>query len=241
MTSPTIATPAESSESTAEPGRRIMRPKRLPTGRAMLGAVLVTLAVLGIFVASGSGDQGPSTRYAVATGPIEPGATITAADVTFVALGLTEAVAGTVFTDAEALSGAVAIDAIESGELVHRGHVARAFPGVEGASLEFSFPIARSRAPRTLRVGDAIAILATYGSGDGARTEVIVADATVIAFEADAGGSASRSTAVLTVAIGDGSSQLAAAHAAQTADLTVIRTTKSAGTVLPAHYPGGEQ
>lgn len=221
--------------------RQILPTNRLPSGRAMLGAVFVTLAVLGIFVATGSGNDSPSPAYAVAARPIEPGTHLTAADVTYEELTLADTVAMNGFAATDDLVGAVAIDGIGAGELLQRTHVALAFSGVDEPSLEFSFPISRSRAPRTLRTGDAVAVLATVGSGEGARTDVVVADAIVIAFEADESGPATRTSAVLTVAIADGASQIAVAHAAQTADLTVVRTTKHGSAVLPTRYPGVEQ
>ena len=231
------STLAPSPPAPSAPGRHITARRSLPSGRAMLGALLVTLAVVAVFVAAGGTDAAPSTTHVVAVRAIERGATVTASDLGVEAIELPDPVAANAFASVDELLGAVAMSPIEAGELVQRGHVARAFDGVEGPSLEFSFPIARSRSPRTLRPGDAVAVLATTGSGDAAITEVVVAAATVIAFDADDSGPASRTSAVLTVAITDAREQLAVAHAAQVAELTVIRTTKGADTPLPARYP----
>jgi hypothetical protein len=63
-------------EATGRPGRRIRRARSLPGGRAVVGALLITAAAVGVFAAFLTATAEPTTHYAVARDDIEVGTRI---------------------------------------------------------------------------------------------------------------------------------------------------------------------
>ena len=60
---------------------RSITPRRsLPSGRAVVGALLVTVAAVGSFVVATAGESTPDVSYLVAARPIDAGESVTVAD-----------------------------------------------------------------------------------------------------------------------------------------------------------------
>jgi hypothetical protein len=220
------------------PTRVIGRRTGLPSGRAVLGALLVSLAAVGVFALTQRADTVPTTAYAVFVRPLDPGDRITAADLELRPMTLDQSLRAHAFTDTATLVGAVALVPSFSDGLVFGPHVMLRQSGageVPSSVHEFSFPVPRDRTPPALRRGETVAVLATYGSGGDAITVVAVERARVLAYETDGDAIGTRGGARITVALDDPQTVLATAHAAQVADLTVVRTTLT-DQALPSQY-----
>jgi Flp pilus assembly protein CpaB len=134
------------------------------------------------------------------------------------------------FTSIESLSGSVALGPIGEGELIQRSAVLTDSSNVP--SREFSFPIDRDRALNgDLRPGERVDVLATYGSGSDATTTVLARDARVIrSTDAKSGSLGSSGKLIITLALPSADQLLDAAHAAQVASITVVRSTRAGDT-----------
>ena len=222
---------------TAVRGDRIVRPRpALRNGRAVAGALLIAVAGLGAFATAHRAGAAPATRWVVVARPVAPGARLTADDLTVRAMTLDPAVADNAFADPAPLVGAVTLAPLGTGQLVQRAEVApaTAVGGTVAPGHELTIPVPADRLPVGLRRGEPVAVLATYGTGTDARTVVTVQRATVLAV-GDAGDSlAARGTARLTVALPDPDTVVETAHAAQVAELTIVRATQSDQELPPA-------
>jgi hypothetical protein len=209
----------------APPGRVLGRRRRLPDGRAVLGALLVATSVVGIYAAHRAG--GASGVYVVAARAIRPGDPFTPGDLTRTRVDLPPALRGRAFTAPSVLLGATALSPIEAGELVQAGQVIRKQGGAETA--EVSFPIEASRIGSGLRAGDRIDVVATYGTGVDAYSLMIGRDLQILSVARARGTLGGESSAVvLTIALPGRADSLAIAHATRAAALSVVRTTGAA-------------
>lgn len=216
---------------------RIARRRALPTGRALFGALLITAAALGAFALANRNRDAGTANYVVATRPIAPGARIERSALERRTLRLDPTVAAGAFVDADRLAGAVALGPIGAGSLIQSSAVALATTA-DGAPLaghEFTFPVPKDRVPPSLKRGEKVAVLATYGSGSDTRTITTVQQAVVVAFDADGDAIGTRSTARLTLSLPDANAVVETAHASQVADLTIVRTS-FASAPLPTGY-----
>lgn len=229
-------------EISAIPGPSIARRRSLPTGRAVIGALLVTLAAIGLFTAYRQAVGEPDTQYVVVARPVEAGARIGVGDVRVDAIELPDGIAPTVFGDASTVVGAVAITPLGEGQLLQRSDVLLLAPG-EAADdppwREFSFTIASARAvDGQIRPGERVDLIATYTTSGDTDTVVVFRDAPVLRrSESTDGLLASTGGLVITVALDDPASVLAAVNAVDDAqELTVIRATKVDGQELPSTF-----
>ena len=210
-------------------GRTISRRRALPSSRAVLGALLITLAAVGAFAISQRGDGEASTRYVVVTKAIVPGARIDAGSLATRAMELDEDVAAQAFRDVQQVVGSVALGPMSAGQLLQRAEVAtpNKLDGEVLVGHELTFPVERDRVPENLRRGERVAVLATYGTGNDARTTTTVQQAIVLGFENDGDAIGTKRSARLTVLVGDPSMVIETAHASQAADITIVRTTQA--------------
>lgn len=216
---------------TSEPDRRVVPRASLPSGRAVLGGLLVALAALGTFLAYQGANGPPTTRYAVAVADLDPGTRLGADDIRLEPLDLPPDLAAGAFDDPAALDGAVTVAPVRAGELIQGSAVVPPGAGESAASPpahEFSFAVDRTRAVNgSLNRGERIDLLATYGTGESARTHVVVRDALVVDIDNEASPTiGSAATITVTVALPSRDVVLEAAHAAQVAELTLVRATK---------------
>ncbi len=226
----------------AEPVPRPRRPRphaALPSGRAVVGALLVTVAGVGVYAAYAGATTGPQGRAVIAVRAVDPGDPIDAGALGVVAVDLPEATAHQAFTDTGELDGAVALAPIAAGELVQRSAVAPPTNGSgPGRSHQFSFTVERDRALNgELRRGERVDLLATYGSGDAAYTAVVARSALVVSV-GDGGGATlgSGGKLALTIELTDAGSVVRVAHASQVAAITLVRSTGVAEPIGPDVY-----
>ena len=225
------------------PRRVISAPRGLPTGRSVLGGLLVALAALGTYLVATHDRDGARSRYAVATHDLAPGTTIGPADVELVPLDLPAAQAAGTFADTSDLVGGALRGPVRSGSvltdaLVEHRRAAGAAPAETTAYREVSVALPAANAvDGSLRPGDRVDVVAT----DDDASFVLVDRALVVA---SSGGDRSPSLGGgdirVTLALSDAAQALAVAHGAAAAKLTLVRSTRTAD-VLPEtyHLPDG--
>ncbi len=210
---------------------RISRRATLPSGRAVLGALLVTSAALAAYLAARPADPGPATTYVVAARPLSVGEVLDTSDLALVAADLPASLVEASYTDVTAVMGQVTLGPIGPGELIQAQSLVASTDGEHG--LQVTLPVDVRHAPPRLAPGETVAVLATTGSGAEATTVVTVGQATVVAYTTD-DGALSGDEARLTISVDSPESILAVTRAAHSAEVTVVRTTGSAGSFTPA-------
>jgi Flp pilus assembly protein CpaB len=211
---------------------RVVAPRTsLPSGRAVVGGLLIAVAALATFVAYRGASASPSTSYVVAAADLDPGTRLGASHLRLEPMHLPPGVDEGSFDTIETLDGAVLLAPLRAGELVQASALVPPGAGETAASPpthEFSFAVERTRAVNgALNRGERVDLLATYGSGDTARTHVVVRDALVVDIDNEASDTiGSASTVTVTLALPSADEVLEAAHATQVAEVTLVRATK---------------
>ncbi|MGH9184590.1 MAG: SAF domain-containing protein [Acidimicrobiales bacterium] len=208
-------------------GTRVAGSRRgLPNGRAVLGGLLVAVAVLGVFSAYRSATSRAAQRFVVAARDVAPGTRLTAADLILRTVDLPPELAQRAATDPADLVGDVAVAPLAAGDLIQASSVVA---GNGPSRPELSFAVDADRAVNgDLAPGEVVDVLVTYGTGDTAWTEVVVRGAMVIAVDDGHGGALTiDGTTVLTLGLPGAADVLPAAHAVRAGDVTVVRTTTS--------------
>jgi hypothetical protein len=232
----TMTSDTETGRSTTEgAGRRIRRARGLPGGRAVVGALLVAAAAVGVFAAFLTATAEPQTRYAVATGDIEVGTrldtdTAVAELFDFVAIDLPDGLAARAVSDLQApqLSGQLVTSPIQEGDLLLATTIVddAGVPATE--KLSFSLPAADA-VGGSLRPGERIDVLATYGSGTDAWTAFVVRGVLLVDHQVVGSGVGASGDVTLTVAVSSLRDVQALGHAVRTADVLVTRSTVGEG------------
>jgi len=206
--------------------RPLGRRPALPGGRAVVGGLLVTLAALGTFIAYTSASTGPTATVVVAERAFAAGETIGSNDLRSVPADLPGAVQDTFFASSADLEGAVALAPVHPDQPIPRSAVSLG-PGDEARTRDLSFSIERDRAlSGRIAPGERIDLVATYGSGDDATTEVVARGVRVVDLDTPTGSGAGPSAKVtITVALDDEAGVLRVANALEVAKVTLIRTT----------------
>lgn len=220
--------------------RKILPRRGLPTGRAVVGALLVAGAAVAAFVLATSGATVPDTNYLVVARPVAAGTTLRLDDVTAEALELTPVVSGAALTGTAGIEGATALRDLNVGELLAADDlVAAAVIDGEplGAIHELSFPVDRERAATNLVRGDRVTILTTQLRTDSPTTLVAIEDAVVLAWDSHDEGLGTSGTAVLTLALDDAASVVELTHLSQQGPITVVRSTRALDDDYPLSYP----
>ena len=213
---------------------RVITPRRgLPSGRALLGAFLVTIAALGTFAIATGGDDTPSTAYLIIGSNVPAGTQVTLADVEFVPMELGETLVATALTSTEGLDGATALRDLRAGELLSVDDLLAA-PRIDGAPIgavhELTFGVPLDRTPPALRQGDRVTILGTTDD----RTSVGVEDAVVLSIDMEPGQIGLSGRGVLTLAMTSAETVVTLTHLTQTSDITVVRSTRAIEDTYPA-------
>ena len=208
----------------------IRRPGK-PNSRTIVGGLLVSTAALAAFlIATGAGGT-PQQSIVISRRALVAGERLDSSTLTTTTVERKTANIFHGFTTIDQLAGAVALAPIGEGELVQRSAVLTGGPSEP--TREFSFPIDRDSALNgDLRSGERVDVLATYGSGTDAATTVLARDANVIrSTDAKSGTLGSSGKLIITLALASADQLLDAAHAAQVASITVVRSTLAGDTV----------
>jgi Flp pilus assembly protein CpaB len=233
----------------ALPPRPARRPTSLPSGRALLGGLLITIAVVGTYVAVAGDDGAPRTRWLVARHDIDAGTRLTPGDLSVAAIELPDAVARNALPAGEATGhalpadaeGAITLAPLRAGALLQRSQLLAAPVGTEtaGPVHELSLRLPPERAVGgTLNRGERVDVLATYGNGVDATTIVVARDAIVTRLDREEAASLGDDGGLtLSLLLPDDDTVLAATHAKDVAALTLVRATRDGEPGAPA--PGG--
>lgn len=239
---PVVAEPAE-----RRPGQRIERRKGLPTGRAVVGGLLVTLAALGVFWAYLQANDDPSESYVVVTDDLRPGERLTASDLRLEPIDLPDAVASNAFRSTAALVGGVVIAPLADGQLLQSGDLVAPSDGEEPegpAWREVSFLVPDDHAVGgRVRSGESVDLIATYEGGGESDTVVVFRSALVVRTAEPDGGLLGRGEALIyTVALEDPLDVLATVNAVDAArSITLVRSTSAGGIDLPDRFEGRDE
>lgn len=196
------------------PGRAV-----LPSGRALVGALLMSSAAIGTFVAWSRSSQQSDDAYVVAARSVQPGERLSADDVRSVAVDL-DGSPVPAFASEEAVVGRVALGPIGEGELVQPAQVTEVAD--DSLSTEVSFMLPRDRAvDGRLRSGDSVDIIVTEGD----VTRVAVDEVRVVSSAEESGlGGAPGAGIVVTVGLADPDRRLDLIHALHLGDVTLTRS-----------------
>jgi Flp pilus assembly protein CpaB len=191
-----------------------------------MGALLVAVAAVGAFAAASGATADPRRPYLVARADLAVGHRIARADLAVGRMDLPAYLGnGRAFTPADArrLVGAVVLGPVSRGELVQAGSVLFDGAGPAVGARHVSFPIDPARAVGgTLRPGEFVDVLATYGSSSDGYTVTVVRAARVVDAR-DRGGLAGGDSLVITLDVPTGDAAMAVAHAVSAGHVTVVR------------------
>jgi Flp pilus assembly protein CpaB len=207
--------------------RVLTRHRQLPGRRAVVGALLIAVAVVGIFAAYTSSNARPRQLYVVAARDLPAGTRLTDADLSVAALDVPDAGLRKVLFGSGAMltsRGATTIAHISAGELIEGSAVVGRAGGPD--SREVSIQIDRARAVGgTLKSGEYVDVLGTFGTGADAYTVTMVAQVRVLSIGTvtSALGDASSSQ-ILTLAAVDQHMAEALADANVAAQMTLVRS-----------------
>lgn len=218
------------------PSVRAIKPRRgLPSGRAVVGALLITVAAVGAFTLASSDDGIPDTSYLVATRPLEAGAQVSSDDLAFKPMMLPYETAANAITSAAGVEGAIATRDLVAGDVIStRDLIAAATVGdvPVGAVHELAMPVSRDRIASRIANGDRVTVLVTLQHDDEHATVVGAEGVLVLRWSTDSGGSGDG---VLTLALDDATTAMGLAHLVRQGHVTVVRTTRAADEAYPGY------
>ena len=147
--------------------------KRLPSGRAVLGGLLVSLSVVALLVASSVGEDSTFQDVVVASQDLAPGTVIEPSHVEQARIRLSED-ANFVISSPEAVIGSVVLGPVGQSEFLQTSNIAASGPDTLPSGLaEVSIEIEANRAPANIASGELVSLLATYEDGNGPRLSLI--------------------------------------------------------------------
>ena len=204
--------------------RPLSRRRNLPGSRAVVGGFLVATAAVLIFAGYTSATARPRQGYVVAAHTLPPGARLAAADLRVAQLDLPDpAVRARLFGSVTALVGASVVTPISAGDLVE----ASAVVGRGGApgTRELSLAVDRSRAVGgTLKPGEYVDVLGTFGTGADSYTAVLVPHIEVISLSNVSSSLGDTRTQLVTFAAPSELDAEAIANAGIAGQTTIIRS-----------------
>ena len=206
--------------------------RRLPSGRAVMGGLLITLSVLGVLLASRLGDDATFQDVVVARQDVAPGTVLEAQHVAQIRLRL-DGSADWVMSDVDDVVGSVLLGPVGRLEFIQRANIADVASGSTATGLaEVSIAIEPARAPRNITPGEVVSILATFDDVEPAFTE-LVADRVVVLSFTDGQADFSTTDSVLRLGVADGQLASDIITAAQTGEISVVGVTGAASVELP--------
>jgi Flp pilus assembly protein CpaB len=237
-------------EPTAPPERPLLRRRTLPGGRAVVGGLLIAAAIVTVFISYTAATRQPRQLYVVASHLVPAGTRLNESDLRLVPLNLPDAgVRQQVFSSPALLVGATVIAPLASGALIEASAVVGR--GGPPGTREVSISVDRARAVAgTLKAGEYVDLLGTFGTGADAYTTEMVPHLRVIALTSQSSALGDQRTQLITFAAPTDVAAEAIADAAIAAQVTLVRSAESPGrsdggpdpTVAPApayRAPGG--
>ena len=154
--------------------------RRLPSGRATVGALLVVVAAAGVLAAHRSAGGAPSTRYVVVARDVPAGRTLTGDDLGTLAMDLPPGVGAVRAADAAGLVGKVTTGPLHPLDLVRPGEVVEAGRALGPDTVEVPVTVDGDRSlAGAVHAGTRVDVLATDPDAPG--TVVLARDVPVVA------------------------------------------------------------
>lgn len=208
-----------SAESEPTP-RRVVRRVGLPSGRAVVGGLLMALAAVGTFLVYADASTDDSIEVLVASRDLAPGHTIQPGDVELVAVEVPARVRG-LFGAVDAAVGRQVAAPVGAGELLLGSATVVPVDGDE--HLEVAITLPAGRAVGGLRPGERVDVFSTWSSE---VTQLVAVDARVLEVRGGAReGLGATDTAVVRLALADFAQVEALVHAQAAGDITMVRAT----------------
>jgi Flp pilus assembly protein CpaB len=211
------------------PGRaRTMRGRAtLPSTRALVGGFLVAVAMILAFTVAARSGQGARGQVVVVRHDVGVGHRLEPGDLRLERADVTDPMAEQLFSDIDAAVGSITLAPLAGDAVVVRSAVTADGANDGPVGREFSFPVDRERAVNgQLRRGEWVDVLATYGTGESARTLVVAASVRLLDLtEAGKATLGSSGKVVVTLLLTDATQLLQTAHASEIAAITVVRST----------------
>lgn len=216
----------ETSEPTRDgrPRRRISRPRTLPGSRAVVGALLIAAAAVGVFAAYLNATAEPDTRWLVASQDISAGTPLTQDLMGEIAIDIPpQAQSGAIdAADFAAVEGRVTRTVVARGQLLNESNLIDA--DAADATARMSFPIERARAVGGgLRPDDVVDVVATFGTGGSTETRYVARNVVIAELPEVDSGSLGGSGYVITLALESDDDVLAVAEAIDTGEVFIVR------------------
>ncbi len=212
--------------------------KRLPSGRAVLGGLLVSLAIVAVLVASRIGEDATFQSVVIAEQDLTPGTVIEPQHISQVRMRLAED-ANFVVSSPESVIGSVVLGPVGEDEFLQVSNIAAGGPETVPAGLaEVSIEIEPSRAPARLASGELVSLLATFDDAEGSRTTLIADRVVVLSYSSNDGADFSGGDSVLRLGVADGDVASAIITAAITGDVSVLGVTGANEVTIPVETLG---
>ncbi len=212
--------------------------KRLPSGRAVLGGLLVSLAVVAVLVASQMGEDATFQDVVVASQELAPGTVIEPGHVQQVRMRLSES-ADFVVSQPESIIGSVVLGPVGENEFLQVSNIAAGTPDALPSGLaEVSIEIEPGRAPARIASGELVSVLATFSDGDESRTVLVADRVVVLSYDNGTGDDFSGGETVLRLGVSTGEAASAIVTAAITGDVSIVGVTGANEVEIPAETMG---
>lgn len=207
--------------------------RRLPSGRAVFGGLLVSLSVAGLLLASQIGQDNTFQQVVVARHDLAPGTVIGPLDVEQVRMRLSNE-ADWVLPSTDAVIGAVVLGPVGRDEFLQASNLTtRTTDEAPSGLAEVSIQIESSRAPAALEPGELVSILSTTQDADGARTSLVADRVTVLSYSTGTDSDFSGGDTVLRLGVTSGDTATAIINAAVTSDVSVLGVTGASEVSIP--------
>lgn len=200
--------------------RRVERRVGLPSGRAVVGGLLMALAALGTFLAYAGATADDTVDVLVAARDLAPGRTIGSADVELVSVEVPAEVRG-LFGAVDAAVGRQLVTAVDAGEFLLASATVVPIDGAE--RLEVALRVPANRAVGGLRPGERVDVFSTWSSD---VTQLVAVDARVLEVNGTGrDGLGSSDAVVVRLGLTDFAQVEALVHAQAAGDITMVRAT----------------
>ena len=148
--------------------RRPRHPRRWPSGRSALGAVLIVMAGAGVLAAHRAASTPPGHRWIVAARDVPAGAVLSADDLGTVAAELPDGLPAVPANDARTLLGSVALVPLERMTMLRPADLGDPDTTAADGTVEVPIQIDRSRdLGDSIHVGSRVDVLSTDADLDG--------------------------------------------------------------------------
>lgn len=144
---------------------------RLPTSRAVLGGILVTVAAAGVLIAHREASAPPRSRYVVMTRAVDAGEVVTSDDLGTIALDLPAELQVVPAADVDQLTGRRARTRLSELDILRPDDLFEAGRFADPTTVEVAIELSPARALiGSVEVGSVVDILSTDPSSTGTST-----------------------------------------------------------------------